>query len=62
MKELLESRTARLSLKGVPFYIEEAAEEEKVNEMELHVQLVDRNIEQGKYQQVHMKSRLSYKH
>lgn len=58
VKDFLEERTKRLLLKEVPFQVQDAAEKEDVSEREGNVQMyIDASIENGKYQQQHLKSK-----
>lgn len=58
LKDLLGDRTSRLSLKDVPFLVQEAASKEEVDEIEANVQMyIDGEIEKGKYQQQQLKSK-----
>lgn len=58
LKDLLEDRTRRLSLKDVPFFVQDAASEKEVEEIEANnIQMyVDGAVEEGKYQQHQLKS------
>ena len=61
IKELLEDRTKRLNLKDVPFVVQDAADEEDVEEREANIQMyVDGTVEKGKYQQQQLKSKKGF--
>ena len=58
IKTLLEDRTSRLSLKEKQFQVQDAASFEEVAEIESQINAeIDADIEQGKYQQQHLKSK-----
>jgi hypothetical protein len=58
MKNMLEERTRRLTLKGVAFETQNSATKADVDRLEDQVKMgVDATIEKGRYQQQHLKSK-----